>query len=54
MIKNLNIPSILTISPKKLSQQIFKKLDTDQTELVIPHYWKMIIFIFNLIFFYKK
>ena len=54
MIKNLNIPSILTISPKKLSQQIFKKIDTDQTELVIPHYWKMIIFIFNLIFFYKK
>ena len=54
MTKDLKIPSILSTTPKKLSLDIYGALNKNQKEIITPKYWVILVFLFNLLFFFRK
>ena len=56
MIKDLKMPSILTSTPLNVAKKIFSSLNSSyKHEVIIPFYWRIFVFLFNLkIFLHRR
>ena len=54
MTKKLKLNKMLISNPRYVAKNIYLNLETKKNEIYIPYYWKIIMFIYKLIFYRNK